>query len=642
MRALDGQARALAGGVGSPTARRWLVINPWARALLKRIPSHWARPLAAQLRALDAGEFATPSNNAAIEARLNSFTQLHGDALNWCIDAGQVRDMAQACAALFEDAYRAAAQLQGVGAEYARLDGGHFKTSSAALELQCVGIMARLFDALGLELPQAASHAGALARSTCLIWWRRAIKRKAAQAIELGNIKLGLVNKNRGAYCSSQAVEARLKQLAANAAYLEKSLIKNEAGQVFRLATLAAGSVANPDIRRGELMARVRGCEEWAKEQNHIGLFATLTAPSRFHAQTIIGKQSRPNPHYDQNTSPRLAQKWLCKTWARARAELARRGIRLYGLRVAEPHHDGCPHWHALLFAANEEQAKAAQAIIKKHWLKDAGEEQGAARYRCQFKRLSSNGAAAYVAKYISKSVGGSLDIGAHLDSDGGQTYEVKRGRYTGAQRVDAWASLWRVRQFQFIGLPAVGIWRELRKVRADQLQDMLAETGEKYAFKAWFACHKNIGADVQASWRHFMKQAGGAGIARKDCTLRLAIGNQPQDGHANRYGEKVKRRKVWGVVLLSGYWLVSRRMAWQSVAGEAGAKPTTAEENARLAAPWSGFNNCTARIKGKLRAALFPQDEAARQARLEQEKIEKRLAFIDHYAQLSANFQTA
>jgi hypothetical protein len=49
---------------------------------------------------------------------------------------------------------------------------------------------------------------------------------------------------------------------------------------------------------------------------------------------------------------------------------------------------------------------------------------------------------------------------------DGERDSETGRKVSESARRVDAWASAWGIRQFQFFGLPAVGPWRVLRKIR--------------------------------------------------------------------------------------------------------------------------------------------------------------------------------
>jgi len=46
-------------------------------------------------------------------------------------------------------------------------------------------------------------------------------------------------------------------------------------------------------------------------------------------------------------------------------------------LSVAEPHHDGTPHWHLLLFLRHEE-VEYATAIFRKHAMREDGQEPGA------------------------------------------------------------------------------------------------------------------------------------------------------------------------------------------------------------------------------------------------------------------------
>lgn len=611
------------------TARRWIEINPKLAALIAKLPKAWAAKLRGQVAAIDEAEQWLRRKNEKLESLITGFADMHGDALGWMLGSVDAKDLADKCAALVSDIYLQIHQLHGVE--------GLGTLGAQALELLRWDAVCKFFAAIKIDLPKAKTLAGGLARAECRYWWRRAVRTKQARSVELGAIKLGLVNKNRGAYCSGQTLQARAWQLENNAKMLANTLIKNEAGQVFTLAKLAALSTANPDIRRGELMTRIRGCEDYAAKHGHSGLFLTLTAPSKFHAQTLKGYKSVANPKYN-GASPKDAQAWLCQTWARVRAALARAGIAYYGLRVVEPHHDACPHWHMMLFIQGGGQAvQELQKIVREYWLAEDGGEAGAAKHRCTFKKISHNGAAAYVAKYIAKSVGGAVDVGAHFDDVDGQRVEVERGKQTtGASRVDAWAACWGIRQFQFLGTPSVGLWRAFRRVSADQIPDMMAEVADKHAKAAWYACHKWDYIDVQADYCRFMEQAGGAACPRAKQRFRLAINRQPSAGHFNSYGEAVKKREVIGVELLSGYWLVAKRIYWKAVAGGT-ERETSHEENARLAAPWSGFNNCTARLTGKMRDLLLPSQARERQARIDDEKRMRLINFHDKYEELRA-----
>ena len=67
-----------------------------------------------------------------------------------------------------------------------------------------------------------------------------------------------------------------------------------------------------------------------------------------------------------RGASPRETQQYLCKVWARTRAAWKRKGIRVFGFRVVEPHHDATPHWHLLLFM-RPECVEQAREIFRKH-----------------------------------------------------------------------------------------------------------------------------------------------------------------------------------------------------------------------------------------------------------------------------------
>lgn len=228
-------------------------------------------------------------------------------------------------------------------------------------------------------------------------------------------------------------------------------------GERVLMAEVVKGSLANPENKRAELMVRIRGCDGYAFLRGWGCEFWTMTTPSRFHAQRITGACAEANPNY-QGATPRDAQEWLCKVWAKARAAWKRRGLEVAGLRTAEPHHDGTPHWHLIVYGKPED-VRLARWILKRYLLADSGWEYGARQHRFDFKIAETGtGAAAYAAAYVSKNIDGG-------GMEGERDTETGRKVLDAVKRVDAWASHWSIRQFQFFGMPAVGIWRTLRRI---------------------------------------------------------------------------------------------------------------------------------------------------------------------------------
>ncbi|QIL83603.1 replication endonuclease [Diaphorobacter sp. HDW4A] len=550
---------------------------------------------------------------------IGEFDDRFGSATLWNLADYEIRDMAKGLAAQADE-------LEAV----TLADGGD--------QAACVDSIRMLVRAVGIAEDKPIKGMPAVRRAQDAQWWRKALRVHVARMVEAGAVGLGLVHKGRGGYVSAEGLQRRQEQIKRNAETLSRTLFRNEAGQAYSLAELAALGTSNPMVRGGELMTRIRGAEEYADSHGHVGLFLTLTLPSRFHPVKLgNGGRPIPNKKFVPGTTPRDGQLWLRGMWQKLRSDAARKGIKMYGLRVAEPHHDATPHWHALVWVETEAQALKLEERIRHYWLSDDGDERGAAENRVNIKRMIKGGAAGYVAKYIAKSVG-HIALAEHQDVVNGDQIAMDFGDRDeadvqesgqGFRRVDAWAATWGIRQFQTIGMPSVTVWRELRRVSSDQLE-LFAREGDKATVRAHSVCHRH-GA-LRADWRVFMEAMGGHACKRHQWHLRIA-NRTPEVGQANKYGEEVRVGRIVGLKAqrgrMRGHMLVSRRIAWSPVVQEhthaadvsastevqitnaAGQAQGTGEPASREALPraWTGFNNCTARLTGELRDQLLGRE---------------------------------
>ncbi|MEX0144861.1 replication endonuclease [Massilia sp. LMS1-1-1.1] len=439
----------------------------------------------------------------------------------------------------------------------------------------------------GIELPEFDALADTIARLVDARWWRRQLRKRVGRAFEAGNIRLGYVNYRGEPYASTEAVLARLAQNRRNAAALAATLVQNENGQQFSIAELAEKTTANKAIRRGELMLRINGFEQIARECGDQGIFITWTCPSRFHAVQHSGK---PNPKYD-NSTPREANAYLGKMTALCRSALARRGIGLYGFRIAEPHHDSCPHWHLLLFVRPTAKYKTAHLrdvagrairIMKRYaWRVDRGEP-GAFKRRLDVKRIdwAKGSAAGYIAKYVAKNIDG---VAEHKTKEGYVVTADTEGdvELTPSARVEAWAARWGIRQFQQWGGAPVTVYRELRRIE----ENMLNEAPPAMR-RAWDAAQK-IEGEKRACWAEYLRAQGGALVPRKELVVTLAKDEKTVIG---RYGETL-RTTPYGVRCsdLIGVVFKSVRHTWTPVQAT-GARAVAVG----VAVPRTRVNNCT------------------------------------------------
>ena len=432
----------------------------------------------------------------------------------------------------------------------------------------------------GAVAPAKVKLSGLVARMTDAGWWRRQVRRSMARKEEAHAIDLGFVHRRAGVYASDDAVKRHGEQQRRNRVALEATEATNEEGLTMTLAELSAVGVSNPRIRRGELMTRIAGFEGFAKAAGHVGMFYTATAPSRMHAR--LAASGEENPKFD-GTTPRECASYLSKTWAKARAWLHRRGINIYGFRVAEPHHDGTPHWHMLFFMLPQ-VVESVTACFRRYFCEaDAHElnteKAAGARFNAKAIDWKRGSAAGYISKYIAKNIDGAKNdlssIGqAHDETEAG-TYEVGASDEV-APRVLAWASTWGIRQFQQIGGPGVTVWRELRRLREMEHQGDLFET--------WSA------ADV-GNWEAFMRCQGGVEIARADRPVQLW---KEDDGRKTKYAEPAGPVIVG--VRLGDEITRTRIHQWEIRTGCGKGKKVEIAPSLDFGAqpPWSPVNNCT------------------------------------------------
>ena len=402
-------------------------------------------------------------------------------------------------------------------------------------------------------------------------WWRLRLKRARDVQREHLAIAVGQVQKAASAYVSRKTLGEWIDQKKRNAEFFKKFDLVNEQGDRVALADMVHGSVANPAIRRCELMVRMRGFEDIANEEGLSGEFYTITAPSRYHAvHSKGGFVSQWN-----GCTPQDTQRYLCGVWAKARAAISRAGIHVFGFRVVEPHHDGTPHWHMLLFMRPQDVDAVRDILCYHARITDSEELQTPhalkARFHVEPIDPEKGSATGYIAKYISKNIDGfSLD-GETDDETGGSLRDM-------AKAVSAWASRWRIRQFQQIGGAPVTVWRELRRLPGEN-QILPTEDMDNVRFAA----------DV-GDWRAYTECQGGAFVMRKDLTVRLAYEITEQ---GNEYAEDVQR--VQGIYSphVPDSEICTRLVKWQKVAKLAEA-PAEAGFDLDLKHPWSSVNNCT------------------------------------------------
>lgn len=340
-------------------------------------------------------------------------------------------------------------------------------------------------------------------------WWEGRIRKESERLKELLFISAGLVQAKVSPVISREMFFCRQRKQQDRLRFLSsRNAINAETGQESEtLLTMAMAGIANPKVRKSELVNILLGTYQYARENNHVCEFITLTLPPAFHA---MKKNGVPCAYWD-GSSPRVAHQFLEAIWKKVRSALSE--VPIYGTRVVEPHHDATPHWHIIMYL-NEQDRERVIATFNKYAKKITGLDVNKLVHTVSVK---NEAIIHYLMKYMASSLPGVADCNAKDDTTG--------EKYTAmAERAKSWASLWGIRQFQHFGLPEIGVWRECRRIRSMSITVELGAAAEAVRHAA-----------DTSDFADYIRAQGGAGLKRSERILQIV---REQSPYENLWGE--------------------------------------------------------------------------------------------------------
>ncbi|WP_236489654.1 replication endonuclease, partial [Escherichia coli] len=391
-------------------------------------------------------------------------------------------------------------------------------------------------------------------------------------------------------YLSQDALSEFRAQREKTRDFLKSFMLENEDGFTIDLETVYYAGVSNPVHRKAEMMATMKGLELLAEARGDKAVFLTVTCPSKYHATTENG---HPNPKWNGATM-RDSSDYLVNTFfAAVRKKLNRDGLRWYGIRTVEPHHDGTVHWHMMVFAHPDEIETIVSHVCDIAIQEDRHElgDDITPRFKAEYVDGSKGTPTSYIATYIGKNLDSRAVDG--IDPKTGKPrvdHETGKSMAESVERAIGWARLHRVRQFQFFGIPSRQVWRELRRLASQMARN--PEGPQRLKDDAMDAV---LAAADAGCFATYIEKQGGVLVPRKDYLIRTAYDLADE---LNDYGEQsVQIYGIWSPLIGESSRVCTHPDNWKLVRRKPEAEDSASENGFDLqggpAAPWTRGNNC-------------------------------------------------
>ncbi len=312
--------------------------------------------------------------------------------------------------------------------------------------------------------------------------------------------KTGKVGGNSGkAYVGETTLKIRQQRLAHNQSLLDNMGIITSNGFVAlsELSTSAHSKFC-------ELYLMCLGMEHMASDKGFRAVFITATAPPYLHPNPTKGKKKW------NGKNAKVAHEYIKKRWGAFKRDLSRPQYNIkfsegdaFGFRVVEPHKDGTPHWHLLMYASLENIEGVITELANKHF--GFNQSKNAVKIELIKTKEEDDNAAApttYMTKYLMKNVDYREGV------DGVQSNGEKIEDTEALEKIDAWKSALGVRTYQTFGiLSAKTKWRTLRKLY-NQLQSEFGNTFlQTKLLEKVQSSHKRLDKAKSNKWKDIYKK---------------------------------------------------------------------------------------------------------------------------------------
>ncbi len=310
------------------------------------------------------------------------------------------------------------------------------------------------------------------------------------------------------------------------------------------LETVYYAGVSNPVHRKAEMMATMKGLELLAKERGDRAVFLDCHLPVKIPRHN--GERSSES-QMERGPTMRDSSDYLVNTFfAAVRKKLNRDGLRWYGIRTVEPHHDGTVHWHMMVFA-HPEEIDTIVSHTRDIAIQEDRHELGndiTPRFKVEYVDGSKGTPTSYIATYIGKNLDSRAVDG--IDPKTGKPrvdHETGKSMAESVERAIGWARLHRVRQFQFFGIPSRQVWRELRRLASQMARN--PEGPQRLKDDAMDAV---LAAADAGCFATYITKQGGVLVPRKDYLIRTAYDLADE---LNDYGEQsVQIYGIWSPLI--------------------------------------------------------------------------------------------